>query len=37
VHEFPYSIYFRVVEDKAVVFAVLHHGRDLRTLDQCLN
>jgi plasmid stabilization system protein ParE len=37
VHEFPYSIYFRVVGDKAVVFAVLHHSRDLRNLDQRLN
>ena len=37
VREFPYSIYFRVAGDKAVVFAVLHHSRDLRTLDRRLN
>ncbi len=34
---YPYSIYFRITATSIVVLAVLHHGRDLRLLDERLN
>jgi plasmid stabilization system protein ParE len=37
VREFPYSIYYRVEESEIIIFAVLHHSRDLAVLGGRLN
>ena len=37
VRDFPYSVYYRAEENKVIVFAILHHIRDLSALDERLN